>query len=234
VNERTRLVLMSSVNYSTGLRPPLGDVSRHVHGRGGLLYVDGTQSVGALEFRIPEVEPDILAVHGYKWLLSPNGAGFMYVSPQLRDMLAPTVVGWRSDRRWREVDNLHHGAPEFVAAAEKYEGGMLNFPSIYGMGASVDSMLELDPAAIEQRVMDLTRECTTILEGAGATIAHKNSPVIAARFKGHDAQQLSAALRARRILTAARHGHLRVSVHFYNDESDLRALSGALREITRR
>jgi selenocysteine lyase/cysteine desulfurase len=234
VNERTRVVLMSTVNYSTGLRPPLEQVSRHVHRHGGLLYVDGTQSVGAIEFRVPEVQPDMLAVHGYKWLLSPNGAGFMYVSPKLREMLAPAVVGWRSDRRWREVNNLHHGAPEFVTSAEKYEGGMLNFPSLYAMGASVGWMLELGPAAIEERVMELTRKCTSILEAAGATIAHKDSPIIAAKFPGIEAQRLLAELKQRRILTAARHGHLRVSVHFYNDESDLRALSGALGEITRR
>ncbi len=99
VNERTRLVLMSSVNYSTGFQPPLTEVSRYVHNHGGLFYVDGTQSVGALQFRIPEVQPDMLAVHGYKWLLSPTGAGFMYVSPDLRQALEPNVMGWRSDRR---------------------------------------------------------------------------------------------------------------------------------------
>jgi cysteine desulfurase / selenocysteine lyase len=231
VDERTRLVLMSTVNYSTGLRPDLSAVSRHVHSRGGLLYLDGTQSVGALEFRVPEVQPDMLAVHGYKWLLSPNGAGFMYVSPELRRVLEPNVIGWRSDRRWRDVNQLHHGAPEFVETAEKYEGGMLSFPVLYGMGASVDLMLSLGTQVIEARVMELTAECTRVLQRAGATIAHANSPVMAARFPGRDAAEISAALKQRRILTAARHGNLRVSVHFYNDESDIRALAEALREI---
>jgi selenocysteine lyase/cysteine desulfurase len=231
VNDRTCLVLMSTVNYSTGLRPNVAAVSRHVHSHGGLLYLDGTQSVGALEFRIPEVQPDMLAVHGYKWLLSPNGAGFMYVSPSLRRVLDPNVIGWRSDRRWREVNQLHHGAPEFVDAAEKYEGGMLNFPSLYGMGAAVDLMLSLGTAAIEARVMELTAQCARVLETAGAGVAHSNSPIIAARFAGHDAPRLSAALRERRILTAARHGNLRVSVHFYNDETDIAAMAEALRAI---
>jgi cysteine desulfurase / selenocysteine lyase len=231
LDDRTRLVLMSTVKYSTGLRPPLEEVSREVHRHGALFYVDGTQSVGALEFRVPDVKPDMLAVHGYKWLLSPNGAGFMYVSPALRQQLQPTVIGWRSDRRWREVDQLHHGAPEFVDAAEKYEGGMLNFPSVYAMGASVDLLLSLGPALIEERVMELIAQCTAILEGAGASIAHRNSPIMAARFPGHDAPGLSAALKKRRILTAARHGNLRVSVHFYNDSSDLERLQHALREI---
>jgi cysteine desulfurase / selenocysteine lyase len=231
VNDRTRLVLMSTLNYSTGMRPPLTEVSAFVHRQGALFYVDGTQSVGALEFRVPEVQPDMLAVHGYKWLLAPNGAGFMYVSPQLRQVLKPNVIGWRSDRRWREVNQLHHGAPEFVDAAEKYEGGMLNFPSLYGMGASVEWMVELGPANLENRVMGLVRQCSSILERAGGVIAHPNSPILATRFPGHDATRLSAALRSRRILTAARHGNLRVSVHFYNDESDLEALRDGLREL---
>ena len=91
------------------------------------------------------VKPDMFAVHAYKWLISPNGAGFMYVSPELRERLRPNVVGWRSHKDWRRVDSLHHGAPEFVDSAEKYEGGMLNFPSLYAMGASVEMMLELGP-----------------------------------------------------------------------------------------
>ena len=61
----------------------------------------------------------MFAVHGYKWMLSPNGAGFFYIAPQLRERLQPNVVGWRSHRDWRNVDNLHHGVPEFAADGRK-------------------------------------------------------------------------------------------------------------------
>ena len=52
--------------------------------RGVILFVDGTQSVGALEFDVQKLQPDVLAVHGYSWLISPTGAGFVYVAPHLR------------------------------------------------------------------------------------------------------------------------------------------------------
>ena len=52
VNERTRLVVLSTVNYATGFRPPLEEISRFLRERGVLLYVDGSQSVGALQFDI--------------------------------------------------------------------------------------------------------------------------------------------------------------------------------------
>ncbi|HET8550754.1 MAG TPA: aminotransferase class V-fold PLP-dependent enzyme, partial [Bryobacteraceae bacterium] len=167
-----RLVLVSSVNYTTGFRPPLAELSAMLRNWGTLLFVDGTQSIGALRFDCAEVQPDFLAVHGYKWLLSPTGAGFFYVRPEARQWLRPTVIGWRSDKRWRSVDALHHGAPEFVQAAEKYEGGMLNFGALYGMGASVEMMAELGTDVIERRVLELAAEARGILERAGARVLH--------------------------------------------------------------
>ena len=61
-----------------------------------------------------------------QWLLCPNGATFFYVSPELRRMLRPSaIMGWRSDKGWRSVDQLQHGTPDLTEAAERYEGGML-------------------------------------------------------------------------------------------------------------
>jgi selenocysteine lyase/cysteine desulfurase len=155
----------------------------------------------------------------------------MYVSPELRAWLKPNNIGWRSDRRWRDVDCLHHGPPDFKQSAERYEGGMLNFSCIYAMGASVDWILELGPSQIEQRVMELADECSQILESAGATIDYKGSPILAAKFEERDASQLSVALKEKGILTAARHGRLRVSVHFYNNAEDLERLEKALKTL---
>src|SRR5580704_12428854 len=161
IDERTRMVALSEVNYSNGFRPPLEEISRFLRERGVILFVDGTQSVGALEFDVRKLQPDVLAVHGYKWLISPTGAGFVYVAPHLRPHLPPREVGWRSHHAWRQVDNLHHGSPVFADSAEKYESGGLPFPLLYAMEASVDLLLEIGPAVIAERVLELagmTRE----------------------------------------------------------------------------
>src|SRR5262249_4301468 len=97
---------ISEVNYASGLRPPLAHLSKFLRERGILLYVDGTQSVGALRFDVQESQPDMMAVHAYKWMCSPTGVGFMYVAPHLRAKLLPHVAGWRTHRDWRNVDNL--------------------------------------------------------------------------------------------------------------------------------
>jgi cysteine desulfurase / selenocysteine lyase len=231
VNARTRLVVLSSVNYNTGFAPPLEELADFLRSRGILLYIDGTQSVGALRFDVRRIQPDMLAVHGYKWLLSPNGAGFFYIAPQLRERLQPNVVGWRSHRDWRNVDNLHHGVPELSDTAERYEGGFLAFALLYAMEASVDLILEIGPEAIEQRVLELAAAARGILRELGASAADNNSQIVAARFENRDVSALARALKEQRVLVAARRGQLRVSPHLYNNEQDLEVLERALRAL---
>ena len=152
------------------------------HGAGALLYVDGTQSVGALRFDLREIQPDMLAVDPYKWLLSPNGASFFYITPELRRTLQPAVIGWRSDRGWRSVDDLHHGAPQWPEGAERYEGGMLNFPSLYGLADAVRMQLEIGPEVIEHRVLELSAAVASILRRNGADIVHERGNIVAAHW----------------------------------------------------
>jgi cysteine desulfurase / selenocysteine lyase len=229
VNARTRLVILSSVNYNTGFAPPLAELAEFLHARGILLYIDGTQSVGALRFDAARVQPDMLAVHGYKWLLSPNGAGFFYIAPQLRERIEPNVVGWRSHRDWRNVDNLHHGVPELLPSAERYEGGSVSFALLYAMEASIDLIMEIGPDVVERRVLDLAAKARETLRQLGATVDECASPVVAARFENHDVSALARALKEQHVLVAARRGHLRVSPHLYNNEQDLEIFAQALR-----
>jgi len=222
----TRLVVLSEVNYITGFRVPLYEIAPELRRRGILLFVDGTQSAGALAFDAAEVQPDVYAVHGYKWLLAPNGAGFMYVHPRLREWLPPNVIGWRSHRDWRSVDNLHHGAPVFRQEAEKYEGGMITFAVLYAMEASIELILEIGVRRIEQRVLGLAERVRAVIRQAGGELLwdegpHYDSPIVAARFPGRCASELARALAARRVLISARHDFLRVSPHFYNNEEDI-------------
>jgi len=230
---RTKLVALSTVNYSTGFRPPLEEISGELRRRGILLYLDGTQSLGALPFDVSRVRPDLFAVDAYKWMLSPNGAGFMYVSPELRERLAPAVIGWRSHKDWRNHENLHHGAPQFASEAEKYEGGMLPFALLYAMDSVIEMMQAIGPERIERRVMELAGLTRDVLRAAGAVLPgdsspHYDSQVVTARFPGREAPAIARALQTRKVLVAARHGNLRVSPHFYNDESDLARLAEAI------
>jgi selenocysteine lyase/cysteine desulfurase len=237
IDAHTKLIAMSEVNYATGFRPPLAEISRFVaaipESRRPVLFVDGTQSAGALRFDVQATPVDVYAVHGYKWLLSPNGAGFFYIAPHLRAQIHPNVIGWRSHYDWRNVDNLHHGVPVFKESAEKYEAGGLPSALLYAMEASVNMILSIGPYAIERRVLSLAAELRLHLCQLGAVLDFDgcDSQIVAARFPGSDVTELARELGRRRILVAARHGRLRVSPHFYNNNEDIERFERELKTL---
>jgi selenocysteine lyase/cysteine desulfurase len=107
------------------------------------------------------------------------------------------------------------------------------------MAASVEMMMEIGPERIEARVDELAAGTRNVLRRAGARLLyderpHYDSPIVAARFTDVDASALARALYDRRVVVAARHGYLRVSPHFYNDETDLARLEEALNEVLAR
>ena len=226
-----KMVALSEVNYATGFRAPLAEIACFLKPRGIPLFVDGTQSAGALAVDVRKTPVDVYAVHAYKWMVSPSGAGFFYISPEFRARIRPNVIGWRSHFDWRNVDNLHHGSPVFSDAAEKYEGGGLPNALLYAMEASVNLLLETGLAAIEARVLELARETRGRLGELGAEVADTGSQIVAARFPGQDPSHLARGLKDRKIVVAARHGYLRVSPHFYNTPADLDELESGLREL---
>jgi selenocysteine lyase/cysteine desulfurase len=116
-----------------------------------------------------------------------------------------------------------------LPSAEKYEGGSLSFALLYAMEASLDLVLEIGPDVIEQRVVDLAVKARGMLRELGATVADCASPIVAARFEKHDVSALARALKGKRVLVAARRGHLRVSPHLYNNEQDLEIFEQALK-----
>ncbi len=94
-------------------------------------------------------------------------------------------------------------------------------------------MLEIGPAAIEARVLQLADQARARLRNLGAQVTDTCSQIVTAKFADRDVSALARDLKARRVIVAARHGFLRVSPHFYNNESDLDRLEEELRKLIR-
>ncbi len=230
---RTRVVLVSSVNYSNGMRAPLEELGQELRRKEVLLCVDGTQSVGVLRHDLRRTPVDFLFVHGYKWMLAPAGSGFFYASEDMRAQLHPTVVSWRSHRTWRDFERLHHGRPELCREAALYEGGVQPFSLLFALEASLDLILECGQGAIERRSLRLARECREALRTAGGEVGGKpgdscDAPIVTASIPGLDAIQVRERLEKRNVAVAARQGSLRVSLDFFNNRDDIRRLVAAL------
>src|SRR5690606_7366373 len=80
----TGLVALPNVHWVDGGLIDLLPISAAVHAEGALLVVDATQSIGAQPFDVRRIDPDFVACSAYKWLLSPDQSGYLYVAPRHR------------------------------------------------------------------------------------------------------------------------------------------------------
>jgi selenocysteine lyase/cysteine desulfurase len=180
--------------------------------------------------------PDIYAVNGYKWMNSPPGSAFMLVPAATRAWLQPNIVGWRSHHDWRNVNNLHHGKPTFADAAERYEGGMLPFMNLFAMQESIRLLFDVGLGEVEARVLRLAGLVRDALRDAGASVLGDENPranghIVAATLPGRDPGAVARQLETKDILVSARHGYLRVSPHFFNNEADIERFATTLRQV---
>ncbi|MCA9771895.1 MAG: aminotransferase class V-fold PLP-dependent enzyme, partial [Myxococcales bacterium] len=133
IGHRTRLVAVSSVEFSTGFRNDLDAIGAACRERGVLFCVDAIQSLGALRLDVRETPVDFLSADGHKWLLSPEGIGAFWASDRVIDQLTPAYIGWMSVLNAGNFDVLD---ATLKPHAGKFEGGTLNTIGIYGFGAA--------------------------------------------------------------------------------------------------
>jgi L-cysteine/cystine lyase len=94
MTDRTRLVALSHVDWTTGDVAPLAQIASLARDRGTLTLVDAAQSVGNIPVDVEETGADMYALTGHKWVLGPEGMGAFYVRPGLE--IGSTNVGFLS------------------------------------------------------------------------------------------------------------------------------------------
>src|SRR5262249_1422365 len=150
IDERTRVVTVSWVQFATGQRLDLGRIGRFCRERGVLFVVDAVQGLGALELDAQADCIDALAAGAHKFLLGPKGISLLYLSDRALEAVQPAVIGWTAVKNYS--DYLSHEL-DFRDGAIRFEGGTLNTVGICGLGESLRMFLEAGPANIEDYLL---------------------------------------------------------------------------------
>jgi selenocysteine lyase/cysteine desulfurase len=227
---RTRMVALSWVNYATGFRHDLPAVTEIAHAQGALLFVDAIQGLGAFPLDVQEIPIDFLAADGHKWLLSPEGAGLLYLRQAHLDRIHPQGVGWHSVVHEGDFSRIEL---DLKPAAERFEGGSPNSVGIIGLGASLKLLLELGVTNIAAAVLDFAQAATERLRQLGAVLVSPDedkhrSGIVSFELPGQDPQQVRLRCLADGVLVNVREGRLRISPHGYNGHEDLARLLASL------
>lgn len=230
VDDRTRVVAISWVQFASGFRSDLARIGKFCRERGIIFLVDAIQGLGGLKLDVERDFVDAFAADAHKYLLGPEGIALLYISDRVIDRIKPTVVGWTSVKNYEQYLNYEL---DYRDGAGRFECGTLNTAGVYGLGAAIDLFLDAGPEKIEQYLLGLSDYLAEQLRTKGYEVVSSRRPgetsaIVTCQHERHSPLDLYRLLRSKNILTAPRVNRLRISPHFYNTREEVDALLQAL------
>ncbi|MGH2682279.1 MAG: aminotransferase class V-fold PLP-dependent enzyme [Actinomycetota bacterium] len=217
IDDTTVLMAISEVQSSNGFRVRLGDLAARCKEHGARLFVNATQSLGALRVDAGALGIDYLGCHGYKWLLAPRGAAWLYVRPDRLEELQPLAPNWHSVPDPYED---YYGEAPLAEDARKLDASWPWF-SFVGARAALDLHLSLDRAAVEKRCLELAAAFREEASSRGFDLVPEDEPTQIIGVRIPDAGAVRERMKERRVLAAVRGGFLRLGFHAFNNEDDV-------------
>jgi cysteine desulfurase / selenocysteine lyase len=227
-----RAVAVSWVGFASGYVADLEAIGRACRARGAYFIVDAIQGLGPLTLDVRACHVDILACGGQKWLLSPWGSGFVYVSRELASALEPNVVSWMAVKASDDFTRLTDYDLTWRDDARRFEMITLPYQDFAGMNASLELLHELGPAAVAQHVAQLAD--IIVLWAAAQLNVRLVTPSVPKHRAGivslglPNAERVSKALRDAGVAHSLREGTIRLSPHFYNTREEIRRALGLI------
>ena len=235
IDSATAVVTVPTVHWTDGTRIDLVSIGARAREVGAAFIVDGTQSVGAADFDVTEVRPDVLIVAGYKWLLGPYSIGLTYMGERFSEGV-PLEETWIGRQGSEAFQGLVDYQDEYQPGALRYDvGERSNFVLVPMLKKSLELLLEWTPARISRYCHRLSEPLIQRALELGFAIEEEKwrSPHLFGLYMppGLELTALKAALDERQIYVSLRGQALRIAPNIYNDESDVGALIEALEAV---
>jgi cysteine desulfurase / selenocysteine lyase len=243
-----RLVAVSAVQFQTGLRMPLATLGELCARYGAELCVDAIQACGLVPLDAPALGVDYLVSGSHKWLMGPEGVGFVYAKPERARALKPRTAGWLSHEDgtlflFGGPGKLRYDRP-VKASLQMLEGGSSSTVGFAGLEAAIEPILALTPSAIFAHVAAYLDSLEPRLASRGfrsrrATATERRSGILSFEPPaGLAAADVVAQLRPRGVIASMPDGLVRFAPHFPSSSSEIEAVESAvdaaLTELRRR
>ncbi|HEY5884837.1 MAG TPA: aminotransferase class V-fold PLP-dependent enzyme [Pyrinomonadaceae bacterium] len=231
IDDQTRVVAISHVQYASGFRADLQRLGRAARARDALLVVDVIQSLGVVPVNVDDDLVDVAAGACHKWLLTPEGVGYLYLSDRARTRIQPTLVGWVSVPNPDDYNNFEQGWNSGTLAWETGTGAT---GLIHGLEENLKLLTQVGIGNIKAYLDELTDHLCDRLQDSSYEIvssrrAEEKSQTVCIRSRsGFTPMHLYSHLKKQNIITAPRGDRLRISPHFYNTAGEIDHLIDAL------
>lgn len=222
MDENTRLLSCSSVQYARGLRLDLDPIGQACRQNETLFCVDAIQSLGAISFDAQACHADFVVADGHKWMCGPEGTALFYCRQEVQDLLQLRQYGWHMLKDAFDFSH-QHTTLQIADNAQRFESGSPNMMGIAALNASLGLLLDIGIEEIQNKLIENADHLIAQLtSGSDITIL---SPTQKGRYAGiitfqkqHvDNVKLYQHLQDNDVICAYRGGGIRFSPHFYTE-----------------
>ncbi|MFQ5873604.1 MAG: aminotransferase class V-fold PLP-dependent enzyme [Dehalococcoidia bacterium] len=230
---RTRMLVFSHVQYSSGLRMPVEELRSLTRSRETYMLLDGAQTPGHISLDLESLGADFYSIPAHKWLLGPDGAGALYIRKDLIRRIEPTYVAYQAVESTEEPIRYEANSESM----DKFDLTTTSVPLTAGFLEAVRFIREVGVEQIEARNRELAASLKARLsEVPGITIlSPEDGPGVTGlttfRIEGVDpAGEVERLWLEHRIVTRcveSLHG-IRISLDFFNTEEEIGSLVDAL------
>lgn len=230
IDERTRLVAISHVMFRSAFINDADSICAHAHRMGALVSLDAFHSVGIIPVDVKRSGVDFLTGGALKWLCGGPGGCFLYVSPRVRDTLAPALTGWQAHARPFAFEDRM----EYTAGPFRWLNGTPVIPALYACAEGVKVIRRAGIEAIRAKSMRQTAELIRLADERGFRVNTSRDPgrrggtVTIDVPHGYEVTQV---LLSQDILVDYRVGSgIRAAPFFFNTDDEVESLIGAIDE----
>src|SRR5918999_71691 len=236
--KRTKTIVTSHVQYSTGFRQDLERLHKLTKRNGLYFVVNSTQSLGVLYFNVKDFGVDFMLSNGHKWMLSSFGIGILYIKKKYLldpENFEPPFFSQSGQRRRENFNN--NMKVDVSGTAARFEIGTPHFANIIALNTAIKYISRIGINQIERRILSITDYLIDKLQNLNLEILspiedrkYRSGIVVFKSNKRKKPIDIVTELQKReRIIVSARGKGIRVSPHFYNNEEDIDRLVTALK-----
>ena len=237
---KTRVLALTWVHSSTGVRLPVREIVDAVRGRAGdrvLICVDGVHGLGAVDATPAALGADFLVAGTHKWLFGPRGTGVVCGSEAGWARYTPVIPTFDP----RAFDAWMGGqGPPLPPGAGATPGGYHSFEHRWALAEAFRFASTLGRARVARRVADLASALKAGLRGiAGVTVHTPAAPelsagIVCCEVAGVAPYDAVTRLRAAKVVasvTPYAEGLLRFGPSIVNDEADVDRALAAVKDL---
>jgi cysteine desulfurase / selenocysteine lyase len=149
LDERVKLVAITSMSNVLGTITPAAEIARKAHSVGAIVLLDGAQSVPHMPTDVQALDCDFLAFSSHK-MLGPTGIGVLYGKRALLEAMPPFLTGGDM------IHKVDYEKAEWAPIPQKFEAGTPAIAETIGLGAAIDYLSEIGMDRVRQHEIELT------------------------------------------------------------------------------